>query len=253
MRSLARGQYRFSGCVLPLLLGGMFSAFNMVSGQAAPSNWQAPRYHGIRPMDPGGRDGLRNPERGLRIETLIAEPQGAKVWGPAAHLRGKVSPGYSDDWWIRDAGHYEAQGLTLVQAYCYLDSYRNGPIPPEKLALLQKSLDAMRRNGHKALLRFAYERDTERLAGPELKTILAHMDQLAPIIRKNTDVIYVLQAGFIGAWGEWHSSAHELEKDHAALAAVTAKLLKILPPERMTQVRVPKYKRWILSEPVLGG
>jgi hypothetical protein len=52
-------------------------------------------YRGIRPTDPNGRIGLRNPERGFRTETLIAEPVGRTegVWGIPAHLRGRVGPG----------------------------------------------------------------------------------------------------------------------------------------------------------------
>lgn len=211
------------------------------------------RFHGIRPTDPGGRNGLRNPERGLRIETLIAEPPGAKAWGPSHHLKGKVSAGYSDDWWVLDAKHYERHGLTLAQTYCYLTESCDRPIPPEKLGLLQRSLDQARKNGLKVLLRFAYEKDTKRRAGPKAQTILDHIDQLAPIIRKNTDIIFVLQAGFVGAWGEWHSATHIKHEDHAALATIVAKVLKVLPSDRMTQVRVPKYKRWVLVQPVLGA
>jgi hypothetical protein len=210
-------------------------------------------YHGLRPTDPQGREGLRNPERGWRIETLIAELPGAPAWGPAYHLRGQVSPEYSDEWWILDAQRYEAHGLTLAQTYCYLDAFVGKPISDEKLALLQQSFDRLREHGLKAVLRFAYERDTDRRGGPTLADILGHLDQLAPLIRQNVDVIFVMQAGFVGAWGEWHSSTHGLENDHAALAAIIAKVLEVLPPDRMTQVRVPKYKRWVLSDPRLGG
>lgn len=209
-------------------------------------------YHGIRPSDPGGRDGLRNPERGWRIETLIAEPPGEPAWGPAAHLVGKVSAGYSDDWWILDARHYEPDGLTLAQTYCYLDRYVGVPIPEEKLQWLQQSFDALRANGLKAVLRFAYERDMGPPTGPTLEDIERHLAQLKPLIRRNADVIFVMQAGFVGAWGEWHSSANRLEADHAILAAVVAGVLDALPPDRMTQVRVPKYKRWVLEQPPLA-
>ena len=53
-------------------------------------------YHGIRPGDPAGRNGLRNPERGWRLETVIAEEAGAdrairQLWtGYAAHLEGRI-------------------------------------------------------------------------------------------------------------------------------------------------------------------
>ncbi len=211
-------------------------------------------YRGISPSDPNGRCGLLNPERGLRIETIIAEPEGAlDVWGPAHHLAGRLTPAYSDDWWVMDAERYASFGLTLVQAYCYLDKFMAQPVLEEKLALLQRSLNALRAKGLKALLRFAYEKEMNQAEGPTMETILGHMAQLAPVLEKNKDVIYVLQAGFVGAWGEWHSSAQHLEQDHKNLAAIMAKLLEILPPDRMTQVRVPKYKRWILESPLLNA
>ncbi|MBN2377549.1 MAG: DUF4832 domain-containing protein [Sedimentisphaerales bacterium] len=210
-------------------------------------------YHGIRPTDPGGRVGLRNPERGWRTETLIGEPSGAKVWGPAYNAQGKVTPGYHDEWWILPAELYEPFGLTLLQTYCYLTDYVDKPIPPEKLEALGRSLDNLRRCGFKAVLRFAYEKDMKREGGPTLEWMLRHMEQLQPIIRKNADVIFVLQAGFIGAWGEWHSSTHIGRGDYVSRAAILAKLLEVLPKDRMTQVRVPKYKRLALSEEIFGG
>ncbi|MBN1343535.1 MAG: DUF4832 domain-containing protein [Phycisphaerae bacterium] len=245
----------------PIAIGALaLSCVGLCLGRPLPAsaaegttNRRIVTYHGIRPGDSEGRNGLRNPERGLRIETLIGEPPCAKTSRPAHHLLGKVSPGYSDDWWIRDALHYEPHGLTLAQTYCYLDPFVGKSISDEKLALLHRSLGRARENGLKAVLRFAYERDMDRRGGPELANILQHIDQLAPIVRKNADVIFVMQAGFVGAWGEWHSSTHQLEKDHAALAAIVDRVLKVLPSDRMTQVRVPKYKRWVLSRPILGG
>ena len=32
--------------------------------------------------------------------------------------------------------------------------------------------------------------------------------QLKPVLQKNEDVIFVLQAGFVGAWGEWYYTTH---------------------------------------------
>jgi len=202
-------------------------------GFAEESPTQTIAYRGIRPTDPGGHDGLRNPERGWRIETLIADFDGDAGWGPSGHLKHALPPVFSDQYWILDAERYEPDGLTIAQTYCYLTSFLDRPISDEKLAALQKSLDDIRARGLKALLRFGY--------------ILAHMDQLAPIVQRNAGVIYVLQAGFVGAWGEWHSSGKGLEQDHKALAAIVDKLLRILPEDRMTQLRVPKYKRWVLG------
>ena len=88
------------------------------AGAAENSPTRLLAYHGLRPTDPGGHLGLRNPERGWRIETVIAEPA-RKTFGPAHHLAGKVAPLYQEDWWMLDAGRFEPFGLTLVQAYCY--------------------------------------------------------------------------------------------------------------------------------------
>jgi len=239
-----------------LILGFVVVLFESIAAGGPPPlvpKQQVVTFHGIRPTDPGGRQGLRNPERGLRTETLIAEPEGKKVWGPAFHLRGKVPSGYCDLWWILDALRYAPYGLTLVQAYCYLDDFLQGPISAEKIALLEKSLAAFRRHGLKAVLRFAYERDTKKRGGPTVERILGHIRQLGPVLRRNADVIFVLQAGFVGAWGEWHSSTHGIERDHAALARIVAAILQELPRNRMTQVRVPKYKRWVLGLPPFSG
>ena len=42
------------------------------------------KYNGIRPDDPAGRNGLMNPERGWRLETVIAEPTDASA-EPSVH------------------------------------------------------------------------------------------------------------------------------------------------------------------------
>lgn len=246
-----RDRIRLSGKLGMLLIVWQLAEqvyFDSERAWADEEQLQTVRYHGLRPTDPFGRVGLRNPERGLRIETLIAEPA-QRAFRPAYHVRGKVPPVYSEDCWLLDAKKFEPFGLTLVQAYCYLTDYPDRPIPQEKLELLQKSLDNLRKNGLKAVLRFAYERNMQGTAGPEPQWILRHIDQLKPIIRRNTDVIYVLQAGLIGAWGEWHSAAHIRHDDYRTRAAVVKRLLEVLPNDRITQVRVPKYKRLVLQQP----
>ncbi|MCP4640522.1 MAG: DUF4832 domain-containing protein [bacterium] len=240
----------FSAAGAMLALVGM--CLGLFPASAEETDTREIVYRGIRPTDPGGRDGLRNPERGLRIETKIAEAPGAPG-GPAHHLKGRVSAGYTDDWLYLDAARYESDGLTIAQMYCYLDQFTDRPLTDAKVALLQRSLDRARQAGVKALLRFAYERTMGKSPGPDVDTILGHMDQLAPVIEANRDVIYVLQAGFVGAWGEWHSSAKGIEKDHANLAAITAKLIETLPLGGFTQVRVPKYKRWVLEDPAIDA
>ena len=50
-----------------------------------------------------------------------------------------------------------------------------------------------------------------------------------------------MQAGFIGAWGEWHSSSEGLDNNESRKSVVDA-LLEALPTNRMIQVRRPTFK-----------
>jgi len=208
------------------------------------------RYHGIRPTDPGGKCGLRNPERGWRIEALISDHSLDAFWLPIAHLQDRRIPGPGEYHWVLDAERFATDGLTILQAYCYLTKYANERIPEGALAHLRTAFATMRKRGLKALLRFAYEKTNKPETGPTLADVLTHIEQLKPIIQENADVIYVMQAGFVGAWGEWHSSAHQIEKDPHALATIMAAILDALPPYLMTQVRVPRYKRRLLGQEV---
>ena len=48
-----------------------------------------------------------------------------------------------------------------------------------------------------------------------------------------------MEAGFIGAWGEWHTSTHGLDRDMTAKRAVLDALLDALPPSRSILLRYP--------------
>ncbi len=110
---------RFLGTAAGVTASVAFGARGL--GQQSAAVEDAPtrliHFQGLRPTDPGGRLGLRNPERGWRIETVIAEPA-RKTFGPAQHLAGKVSPLYQEDWWMLDAARFEPP----AQSYCYLTS-----------------------------------------------------------------------------------------------------------------------------------
>ena len=75
--------------------------------------------------------------------------------------------------------------------------------------------------------------------------------QLKPFLEKNKDLILVVQAGMIGAWGEWHSSIQGLENSEETKAAVLEKLLSVVPVERNVQVRLPEFKNLLKDKPEL--
>jgi hypothetical protein len=137
-----------------------------------------------------------------------------------------------------------AQGTTLFHINYLLGQYRNGALPNSALTRIKADLATARKAGVKVVPRFAYNFGPIGAADAPKARILAHIGQLGPVLRTNADVIAHVQAGFIGAWGEWHSSTNGLE-NVASRREILTKLLQVLPEERMVLVRTPRYKQEI--------
>ena len=133
-----------------------------------------------------------------------------------------------------------ARNITLVLRVFYFKEFRDQPLSEQVLEQIDSDFEQIRKAGLKCLVRFAYsQRQTEPDA--PLSIILQHLDQLKPCFEKNEDVIALLQAGFIGAWGEWYYSSNNL-KTAETRAAILDKILEVLPENRMIQLRTPGYK-----------
>ena len=133
-----------------------------------------------------------------------------------------------------------ATGTTLVHLNIRLDDWRETDIPQDVLDGLDSNFADIRDSGIKAIIRFSYNAgpypDTEPDASK--KQILRHIEQLEPFLQSNADVISWLEAGFIGAWGEWHTSTNGLDNLINKQDILFA-LLNALPETRMVQVRYP--------------
>jgi len=143
---------------------------------------------------------------------------------------------------------FRSQNISMVLRFYYLEAFKSQAISATELSLIQDDLAKIRTAGLKAILRFAY---TDDLAGTDASyTIIAqHLDQLQPIFTANQDIIAFVQAGFIGAWGEWHSSSNGLATtDNERL--VLTKLLSVVPDGIMVQVRTPGAKQQIFNTTV---
>ncbi|MFC0527740.1 DUF4832 domain-containing protein [Phytohabitans kaempferiae] len=151
-----------------------------------------------------------------------------------------------------------SQQITLVMCVFYLAAFRNAPISAAALAQFQQQADTVRAAGLKMILRFAYTTSTAGDDAP-LSRVVQHLDQLAPYLNANSDVIHVVQAGFVGAWGEWYYTQNFGNQgtvsatDWANRKAVVDKLLSVLPTNRMVQLRTPKFKRTMYGTSALGS
>jgi len=184
-------------------------------------------FPGLSPQD--SRDGLANPERGWRFEVGV----GRLTEDPCKFTH------VTDQW---PFPRFKKDGVTVTQAYCYLTQFHDREISQEKIAALEADFARARKEGVKFLLRFAYDHKPYLKPTPTLERLLAHIAQLKPVVCRNVDVIYCLQTGWVGAWGEFHSSVSGLEKDPKAVAAIMQATLDMLPPERMTMMRRMDYK-----------
>ena len=104
-------------------------------------------------------------------------------------------------------GYRNTDKISLIHRMIYLDSFISSSISGAMLANFQTDFNTMRTAGVKCVLRFAYSSNqTAGFRDASKAQILSHIDQLAPYIQANEDVIYCMQAGFIGTHGEWYYS-----------------------------------------------
>ncbi|WP_306210219.1 DUF4832 domain-containing protein [Actinoplanes sp. RD1] len=149
--------------------------------------------------------------------------------------------------------------ISLVMCIFYLRGFQDAPIGAAALAHFEEQAGAVRAAGLKMVLRFAYTDDPAGDDAP-VERVLGHIGQLTPYLRANADVIHVVQAGFVGAWGEWYYTRHFGNEgvvsaaDQANRRRVVDRLLAALPASRQVQLRTPHYKRTLYgTEPVGPG
>jgi hypothetical protein len=122
-----------------------------------------------------------------------------------------------------DAGSVQAAytaGHRLVFAKVELDKYRNADFPDTWLTSLNNSFTKVRAAGMKVTLLFSYDFSAggQDASAAQIKR---HTEQLKPVLAANADLIPYMRAGFVGAWGEWHSSQSGNSCGYNALPSTT--------------------------------
>jgi hypothetical protein len=141
--------------------------------------------------------------------------------------------------WVRQGGY------TLAHSYIRLDDYRDRDLDSALLDAAAAGFAEARAAGIKIILRFAYNFGPYPDSDPDASKawVLRHIEQLQPLLAQNADVIAVMQAGFIGAWGEWHTSTNGLLDDPQDKFDILEAILQALPSDRAVQLRYPPYKQ----------
>lgn len=180
-----------------------------------------------------------NPERGFYAPQAYTSGALGNKTSPKSLLSARRRPFY----------------ITLFLQEYFMTDYMESDIAQEFLDRFQSNMQALRDGGGKAILRFAYTNaEPNTKAGSDnrpwdatLPWVLRHIEQLEPYLKQNADVIYCVQAGFVGVWGEWYyttgfkmnpSSAQDWEPRWQ----LVDRLLQAVPEDRQLALRMPAYK-----------
>lgn len=220
-------------CVLLALCSGL-----ILCGISAPHlNAQSNRQ--IITYTPTDQD-FPNPERGFY-------EQDAPLW-----LNEERNPQE-----VQSLIELRSQNISMLRWYLLIDEFRQTPLSEDVLAYIDEQFKAARQAGLKVIPRFAYNfpqggEYPYREPDAPLDLVLLHIDQLRPILRANSDIIAFMETGFVGAWGEWHSSTNQLVDEETGITEasrrIIASLMDALPADRMIAMRYPPYKQQLYGE-----
>lgn len=231
--------------ILPALLLGVLCSFcsdtiDVYAGQYGEGKGETPET-----PDQVGEivaiESLRNPDRGFHLECNLLADQMKSPYNDYEV--------YSDNLYEKKVEQFGAKkdNLTLVQQYIYLTKWVSQDLDAEALANIRKIFDLMKAKGYKAILRFAYNHAGLGTTGGETERwILRHIDQLTPLLVEYIGQIATVQVGFIGAWGEWHTSP--LVNDQSAKNAIVSALLRAVPAPYCVEMRYPSHKKALTLE-----
>lgn len=177
-----------------------------------------------------------NPERGMYITN------GYNWYMEDNRISGQITPAQMRKR-VRDAD------MTLTFSEFYINGTFEEEFSKEWLDVIREAFYNHREAGLKTIVRFVYQyRGPEvspKPCNPSVAMTMRHVEQLKPIFHEFGDVIYVLQAGFIGECGEWVNPCPAFSKDERK--DLIAALLDALPSTRQVAMRTPDQKMSILG------
>ncbi|MBV7390952.1 DUF4874 domain-containing protein [Enterococcus sp. ALS3] len=181
---------------------------------------------------------LENSDRGFRFEVYLNVATGKSIYQ------------YEKDNAIealeQEFKKYHDDHPTLVQVYFYLTEYKEKRLDQIAFENMDRFIQKLSSLHLKAVLRFAYVWDDGNPMSQEPKEeqIYEHLDQLRPYLKKWSGQIHVLQAGIIGAWGEWSFKSRERSDE----GQILNKIIEATPKDMKLQVRYWDIKQKLLSQ-----
>ena len=177
-----------------------------------------------------------NPERGFitMLEGHLTKSKPYAVKGKESILDNKKS----------------SECMSIVLVHYYLDNFKTKTtLPDEVLNGFDADMQVLRSKGMKAIIRFSYTNSSDG-NDAAWTYVEQHINQYKSHWQANADVIFVFQAGIVGAWGEWYYTQHygnQVTTMNEARKAVVDALLAAVPSDRCIQLRTPKFKTSYLN------
>ena len=184
---------------------------------------------------------LANYDRGFYTpQVLHIKPAGGKPiekpYGKLLHLRAEISE-FSSRAWL---------GVDTTGGKKDTTWGKSQDLTEDALNVLQTTFDNIRKNNGFVIVRICYDPwyVGKSNVTPEHKWVLRHVEQLAPVLSKNTDVILALEMGMHGAYGEMHS---DTSITYDRVAEATNLMLRLTPPELKILTRTGNYSAKVLG------
>ena len=184
---------------------------------------------------------LPNYDRGFYTpQVLHIKPSGSKPiekpYSKLLHLRAEISE-FSSRAWL---------GIDTTGGKKDTTWGKSQDLTEDALNVLQQTFDNIRANKGFVIVRICYDPwyNGRSNVTPEHKWVLKHVEQLAPVLSKNTDVIVALEMGMHGAYGEMHS---DTSITYDRVAEATNLMLRSTPPELKILTRTGNYSAKVLG------
>ncbi|MCL1836061.1 MAG: DUF4832 domain-containing protein [Treponema sp.] len=157
------------------------------------------------------------------------------------------------------------RNVTVFLMEANLTGFLTGPLSTAKLNEIDRAFDRARAAGLSVIFRAAYtygdeaddayenynkNKNNNKFFEPtDINIILGHVEQLGNIFHKHEDILFNVQAGFFGPWGEWHSSYYSPGQNEPIRTQyqrqLINKLLEAVPQSVTIAVRRPEYIRTV--------
>lgn len=184
---------------------------------------------------------LDNFDRGFYTpQVLHLKPSGGKSvdkpYGKLLHLRAEISEFSSNAWLSIDTTGGKRDTIRGVSQ----------DLTEDALNVLQQTFNNIRDFGGHVIVRICYDPwyNGRSNVTPAHEWVLKHVEQLAPVLSKNTDVIVALEMGMHGAYGEMHSDTNIT---YNRVAEAVNLMLRNTPPELKILTRTGNYSAKVLG------